>query len=60
MKKYFIADPHFGHVNMIRLANRPFLDVEEMDRTLIQNWNNVVRKEDEIYIIGDFSWYSTR
>lgn len=58
MKKYFIADPHFGHANMIRLANRPFLDVEEMDRTLIQNWNNVVRKEDEIYIIGDFSWYS--
>jgi hydrolase len=58
MKKYFIADPHFGHANMIRLADRPFSDVEEMDRTLIQNWNNTVGKEDEIYIIGDFSWYS--
>ena len=58
MKRYFTADPHFGHANMIKLANRPFSDVEEMDKVLIRNWNNIVRPEDEIYIIGDFAWYS--
>ena len=58
MKKYFTADPHFGHANMIRLASRPFSDVEEMDKVLVRNWNSTVKQEDEIYIIGDFSWYS--
>lgn len=58
MQKYFIADPHFGHANMIKLANRPFKNLEEMDKILIKNWNNTVKPEDEIYIIGDFSWYT--
>lgn len=57
MKKYFTADLHFGHSNIIRLAKRPFSDVEEMDKVLVRNWNSTVKQEDEIYIIGDFSWY---
>ena len=58
MKKYFTADLHFGHSNIIRLAGRPFSDVEEMDKVLVRNWNSTVKQEDEIYIIGDFSWHS--
>ena len=57
MKKYFTADPHFGHANMIRLPSRLFTDGEEMDKVLVRNWNSTVKREDEIYIIGDFSWY---
>ena len=55
-RRYIIADLHFGHGNIIKYCNRPFLrgDSEEMDRVLIQNWNLVVRPEDTVYVVGDF------
>lgn len=51
---YYIADLHFNHANIIRYSKRPFADVEEMNRTLVQNWNAVVTPEDDVYILGDF------
>ena len=55
-KIFYVADTHFGHANVIRYDNRPFKNIEEMDETLINNWNNVVKKEDIVYILGDFCW----
>lgn len=54
---YFTSDLHFGHANIVRFDNRPFKDVEEMDRALIDNWNRKVKDEDTVYILGDISWY---
>ena len=51
---YYIADTHFGHDNIRRLSNRPFDSVEEMDRTIIDNWNKKVKPNDNVYILGDF------
>ena len=51
--KYFISDLHFGHKAVISMCNRPFADVEEMNEGLIVNWNEVVRAEDDVYILGD-------
>ena len=51
---YFIADTHFSEENIMRYENRPFKSVIEMDKELICRWNNVVRKDDEVYIQGDF------
>ena len=51
---YFTADTHFCHLNVIKLCERPFSTIEEMHDTLIKNWNSVVKKKDEIYILGDF------
>ena len=55
---YYISDTHLGHYNIIRLCNRPFSSVEEMDETIINNWNNVVKDTDTVYIGGDFCYKS--
>jgi calcineurin-like phosphoesterase family protein len=39
---FFTGCTHFGHANIIKLCNRPFHDVEEMNERLITNWNHVV------------------
>lgn len=55
---YYIADIHFGHDNIRKYSRRPFKTVEEMDKTIIENWNNKVSNKDDIYILGDFSYKS--
>ena len=54
---FVTSDLHFGHANVIKFDNRPFQNVEEMDRALIALWNETVSKRDTVYILGDFSWY---
>ncbi|MDO5560241.1 MAG: metallophosphoesterase [Oscillospiraceae bacterium] len=56
-KVFFIADTHFGHEAIIHYENRPFQNVEEMDRIMIQNFNSVVSADDTVFILGDFSCY---
>ena len=55
---FFTSDTHFGHTNIIRFCNRPFKDAEEMNNTLIDNWNSVVGKNDIVYHLGDFAFGS--
>jgi len=56
--KYYISDLHFGHENIIKHDNRPFSNIDEMDKTLIALWNGRVQKDDEVYIVGDFCFKS--
>ena len=56
-KKFgLLAIPTFvSHRNIIPYCNRPFATVNEMNKTLIDNWNKVVRKEDKVIMNGDFA-----
>jgi calcineurin-like phosphoesterase family protein len=58
MNTWFTADTHFAHRNIITYTNRPFKTVEEMNLALIRNWNERVKKEDSVFVIGDFSFKS--
>ncbi|MBO5435265.1 metallophosphoesterase [bacterium] len=55
---YLTADLHFGHRNIMQYENRPFADVEEMDKILIHNWNKTVTNADTVYVLGDVSFYA--
>lgn len=56
MTIYFTSDLHLGHANVIPSVNRPFGSVDEMNHTLIENINSTVKKDDELWILGDFSF----
>ncbi len=53
MDTYYTADTHFGHEKIMEYEERPFSSVQEMDDTLINNWNSVVKPEDVVYHLGD-------
>ena len=49
---FFTSDTHFNHANIIKFCNRPFKDVEQMNETLIANWNRVVEMDDTVFHAG--------
>ena len=53
---YFTSDLHLGHDNAIEFTNRPFSTVDEMNLALVQNINETVGTDDELWILGDFSF----
>ncbi len=58
---YFTSDTHFNHKNVIGYCNRPYANTFEMDKALIQNWNNTVKKDNEhVYVLGDFAMCGTK
>jgi len=50
---HFYSDPHFHHENIIKYADRPFANVEEMNAVLIQRYNDAVSPEQTVLWLGD-------
>ena len=51
---YFSSDIHFNNEDTLKNDNRPFKNTKEFDKKIIQMWNKQVKKEDTIFVIGDF------
>lgn len=58
MSTYFISDLHLGHVNCLAFDNREFPNIEAHDNTIIERWNSAVGVDDDVWILGDISWYN--
>lgn len=56
---WVISDTHFSHKNILTFNDkvgkpiRPFSSVEDMNETIIENWNKVVKKGDKVYHLVD-------
>lgn len=57
-KIWFTSDTHFSSGRTLELSKRPFKTVEEMDNTIIENWNSIVGKDDVVFHLGDFGDYN--
>ena len=51
---FFTSDYHLGHENIIKYTNRPFKNVYEMNKVIIENHNSIVKPEDIVFFLGDF------
>jgi calcineurin-like phosphoesterase family protein len=57
MTIWISSDFHIGHANIIRAdyCDRPFTDIDHMTREIIARHNAVVKPDDEVFNLGDFS-----
>lgn len=52
---YYISDTHLGDMRVFNKCSRPFSGLEEMERTIVENWNKKVKKGDVVYVLGDLA-----
>lgn len=53
MSIFFTSDEHYQSPSIIRICNRPFASAEEMNETIIERHNAIVRPGDLVYHLGD-------
>lgn len=58
MAVLFTSDLHLGHKNILPIR-QAFQDIDEHDYALIEKWNAKVKKNDDVYILGDLSFRSS-
>jgi len=51
--KFFTSDWHFFHKKIIEYCDRPFKNEKHMRNKIINNFNEVVCKEDNTFVLGD-------
>ena len=52
---YYIADTHFRDQAIFDKCIRPFKSLDEMEKVIIENWNNRVQDDDTVYVLGDIA-----
>lgn len=56
MNYYFTSDTHFGFSKLIAYENLPFSCIAEKDKLIFNNINQIVKEEDTLIHLGDFSF----
>jgi len=54
MTELVTADLHIGH-KRLAVGMRGFSSAEEMDDILVRNWNESVKEDDVVYVLGDLT-----
>lgn len=52
---FFTSDTHFCHDKDFLYSPRGFTNVKDMNEAIIENWNSVVKPDDEIWHLGDMA-----
>jgi len=60
MEWFFTADEHYYHKNIIKYSDRPFKNIDEMNKVLIDRHNEVVLKKDTVVHAGDICFGSPK
>lgn len=55
IKRWHISDTHFGHDNIRTHCERPFKTCHEMNKFMIDAWNDRVAPDDIVIHYGDFA-----
>ncbi|MGZ8888026.1 MAG: hypothetical protein ACXW1D_00540 [Halobacteriota archaeon] len=56
---FVAADLHLSHRGIVKFLKddgtkvRPWDNTQDMDEAIIQNWNNTVKQDDKVYVLGD-------
>ena len=56
MLVWFISDMHFDHESIIKYTKRKYKNVHEMNEAFVKKWNSLVKEDDLVYHVGDFSF----
>ncbi len=54
--KLYISDLHFYHENAIKMDERNFSDIHQMNQYMINQWNSTVKGGDIVVVLGDLFW----
>lgn len=59
MTIFFTSDTHFGHKGIIGRGypHRDCSSLDAMDKNIIERWNDQIWHSDQVYILGDLSFY---
>ena len=57
---WFTSDLHLGHARVLEFTDRPWGTLEAMHEALLGSINARVDADDELYVLGDFSFKATR
>ena len=50
---YFTSDLHFNHNRESIYESRGFVNVWDMNKEIVDNWNSKVKDNDIVYVLGD-------
>lgn len=55
-KVWFTSDLHFWHKNICKYCGRPYETVEQMNAGIINNWKQLVKDDDIVFVLGDLGF----